>query len=112
MPVSSYPYDSIRRSCLVAQLLGNHAEVEIPSGSMLVGFGKGKFRAAKDDIAEREVSFKLQSSSDVVSLGGVFATVNDVINQKRKTVVAAGVCYHEMVEIAGTTPPEFELTQV
>jgi hypothetical protein len=97
---------------LILKCLWN-CQVVIPSSIVLVGFGKGKFRASNNNIIDdKELAFTLKSSADSVMINNTVATLETVVKEKRKTLHTAGVCYHELAEIAGASPDAFNLTLV
>ena len=94
---------------LILKICANHqlyivnsqaSDVEMPQGSIVVGFGKGKWATDCEGDAKHEMRYTLQSSADNVIFNANLTTLGALLNQKRLTDEAdnARCCYHELIE--------------
>ncbi len=88
-------------------------EFLLPEGSMLAGYGKGKFKlkALDDDAhASRKIDFMLKSSKDKIYHNYTVQTIGDVVLEKRKSEPNCKVAYHDLEEVADGGVGEFNLS--
>lgn len=88
--------------------------MNLPAHGLCVGFGKGKFREAKDGEAafdcEKEVAFKMATAEDMVMIDNRVLTLREVVGARKTAQGAASVSYHTMKETPGDEHG-FQLTQ-
>ena len=99
-------------------LVNTHKEQqkELLRGSVVVGFGKGKFKLNEQPepiVQDGVPRFLLEGSSDMILHNNELTTVKDVMDAKRKTDPLAKVAYHKLVETNGEDHElgAFSLTQ-
>ena len=96
---------SVRMNNRIYVLNEGAADVDIPYGAVCAGFGRGKFRARKDDeeIDENEFLFSLESSDAMVLFNQQLTTVGAVYNDKLRTSPGTEikVAYHKIEEVPG-----------
>lgn len=77
-------------------------DVDVPVGSLIAAFGKGKFvaRSCADEVEHKsEVLFALNSADDMVLFNNNLMTVGQVVNKKHETDPQATVSYHNISEV-------------
>lgn len=103
---------NLQNVCLVCKLgpkpylhNSSDAEVTLPKGTFLLGFGKGKFKMAGQHDKEINVDtmplYHLCTSSDIVSYGKETQMLKCVVDARRKDDPLAKVAYHHMEDIDG-----------
>lgn len=86
------------------------AEQTLHAGSVLAGFGKGKFKAKADTKEEENtLKFSLSSSDDLVLHKSKLLTVGAVLAEKKQSDPQAKVAYHDLEEVPGNLG-DFKLT--
>jgi hypothetical protein len=78
---------------------GNDGCEKLMHGSVLVGYGRGKWQQENSGDA-RQIRYALQSSKDFVIFNGQLNSLGNVVSAKRLSSDAdsARCCYHEMVD--------------
>lgn len=73
-------------------------------GTILAGFGRGKWATISGDIDDsKQLRYKLSSHDDVVLSGTDLVPLLDIVNERRKTHPDCRVAYHDIVP-QGTGP--------
>ena len=68
-------------------------------GSLLIGFGKGKFKLDVEEAKQKKAMlFELSNDGDIVHHNGKTQPLLDVFKERRKTEPGCKVAYHDMVE--------------
>ena len=82
----------------VGQVDTSDKDATITHGSLLVGFGKGKWQTTSAGDT-KDIKYELTSSSDAVIFNGNVTTLGTLVAMKRLTTDAdiSRVCYHEIV---------------
>ena len=90
------------------QRAGALSKVKVQFQSLCVGFGRGKFREAKADDGEenaldpeKEVSFHMKESSDLVMVENKVISLGDAVAARNQTTGGASISYHTMVPKPG-----------
>ena len=86
------------------------ADVSIPVGAVLCGYGKGRFdriRVGMDFLPARHPVFEIKTCDDLVVYGGATFTVKEVMRAKRITYPEAEIAYHSVFEVASTDTDAF-----
>ena len=75
-------------------------DVELPHGSMFVGFGKGKWTTDCEQDDMHAIPYKLHGSADSVIFNANVTTLGALISSRRLTSDAdvARCCYHDLVD--------------
>jgi hypothetical protein len=79
-------------------------EVDLPEGTLIAGFGKGKFKFREkepDANPETHIPFVLTNHEARIVYGAGLKTLKEVVEEKRKAQANPQICYHRIEEIPG-----------
>ena len=87
-------------------------DVDLPEGTLIAGFGKGKFKFREkepDANPETHIPFLLTNHADRILYGTSLKTLKEVVDEKRKMQANPQICYHRMEEVPGGEVGGFNL---
>ena len=85
------------------------AEVMLPQGSVIAGFGKGKFKIDATEAADKIHLFQLEGSQEEVYHNNKTQRLLDTVNDRRKQEPNCKIAYHDMVVDENSDPGAFVL---
>ena len=87
------------REILVKKSVCDTLQVSISAGTVLAGFGKGKFRHAKEEVAllDSEIEFLVSTPEDAIGImDGNARSIGEYMEaQRSKSPDRPALCYHE-----------------
>ena len=77
-----------------------NAAILMQEGSLILGFGKAKFKLTSEcaDPGTQQL-FEIKSSDDLAILNGTLTTVGSIVDTRRKTEPDCKIAYHEIAEV-------------
>ena len=91
---------------------GSAHEITLVAGTILMGFGKGKWQlqpTTKDGSPE-DIQFELASSTTDVHQNNKLAPLAEVVKERRKTEPTCAVSYHDLTESPNGGVGDFEIS--
>ena len=113
IPLTQKGQNGVEMKVLVGNLifLINETEMEVllPSGSVVAGFGKGKFQVDVNEAGPKNKLFELKDCQTEVYHNNKVQLLLDVVNDRRKQEPSCKVAYHELTAEETGEPGAFTL---